>query len=173
MADGTGAYNRYFGRLADGTMKIRGVAARRDDTPPYVRSFQEGIFSLLEQAECAAELDDRAGDVHELFREAVSGLSSAAIADLVITRRVSRTEYKNRCIEGSAIRAYGMAGVAVEAGMEIGYVVRDGKRLIADPPWEATTADPAYYRVLLERAYEEVMPVFSWEKRGELRRGGG
>jgi hypothetical protein len=50
---------------------------------------------------------------------------------------VSRTEYRHRCIEGSAIRAYGMAGVAVEAGMEIGYVVRDGKRLIADPPWEA------------------------------------
>ncbi|MCQ1538481.1 type B DNA-directed DNA polymerase [Methanocalculus taiwanensis] len=166
MSDGTGAYNRYFGRLEDGTMKIRGVAARRGDTPPYIRRFQEEIFSVFERAECAAELPYLAGDVEELFHEAVSGLSSAAIADLVITRRVSRTEYKNRCIEGSAIRAYGMAGVAVEAGMEIGYVVRDGKRLVADPPWEAATADPAYYRVLLERAYEEVMPVFSWEKRG-------
>ncbi len=172
MADGTGAYNRYFGRLTDDTMKIRGVAARRGDTPPYVRSFQEGIFSVLERAECAAELDNLAGEVQELFNEAVSGLSSAAIADLVIRRRVSRTEYRHRCIEGSAIRAYGMAGVAVEAGMEIGYVVRDGKRLIADPPWEATKADPAYYRVLLERAYAEVMPVFS-TGRGDVRRRGG
>ncbi len=171
MADGTGAYNRYFGRLADGTMKVRGVAARRGDTPPYVRRFQEGIFAVFEKAECAVELPDLAGDVQELFNEAVSGLSSAAMEDLVITRRVSRTEYRHRCLEGSAIRAYGMAGVAVEAGMEIGYVVRDGKRLLADPPWEATRADPAYYRVLLERAYEEVMPVFSHEKGGGQRRG--
>ena len=45
--------------------------------------------------------------------------------------------------------------------MEIGYVVRDGRELIADPPWEAKRTDLAYYRVLLERAYEEVTPVFS------------
>ena len=168
MADGSGAYNRYFGCLTDGTMKIRGVAARRGDTPPYVRSFQEGVFSMLEQAESAAELDDCAEEVWELFNEAVSGLSSAAMEDLVINRRVSRTEYRHRCIEGSAIRAYGMAGVAVEAGMEIGYVVRDGKRLIADPPWEAGVADLQYYRVLLERALDEVAPVFSegvWGRR--------
>jgi len=171
MADGTGAYNRYFGRLADGGMKIRGVAARRGDTPPYVRRFQEGIFAVFEKAECAAELPELSGDVQELFNEAVSGLSSVAMEDLVITRRVSRTEYRHRCLEGSAIRAYGMAGVAVEAGMEIGYVVRDGKRLLADPPWEATGADPAYYRVLLERAYEEVMPVFSQGEGGGRRRG--
>jgi DNA polymerase I len=29
MADGTGAYNRYFGRLNTGEMKIRGAMARK------------------------------------------------------------------------------------------------------------------------------------------------
>jgi DNA polymerase I len=29
MSDGTGAYNRYFGRLNTGKMKIRGVMARK------------------------------------------------------------------------------------------------------------------------------------------------
>ncbi len=170
MADGTGAYNRYFGRFADGGMKIRGVFARRSDTPPYVRSFQEEIFSVLERAECAADLPGLVTEVQELHAEAVAGIETAAMEDLVISRRVSRTGYTRRCLEGSAVRAYGMAGVAVEAGMEIAYVVRDGKQLIVDPPWEAKTADRAYYRVLLDRAYEEVMPVFSQGKRDVRRR---
>jgi DNA polymerase I len=36
MSDGTGAYNRYFGRLDTGKMKIRGVLALKGDTPEYV-----------------------------------------------------------------------------------------------------------------------------------------
>ncbi|HEX7444774.1 MAG TPA: type B DNA-directed DNA polymerase, partial [Methanothrix sp.] len=36
MADGSGSYNRYFGRQDTGKMKIRGVAARKGDTPEYV-----------------------------------------------------------------------------------------------------------------------------------------
>ncbi|MBR1368494.1 hypothetical protein RJ53_02830 [Methanocalculus chunghsingensis] len=166
MADGTGAYNRYFGRLRGGGMKIRGVAARRRDTPPYVRSFQEGLFAILERAGSAGDLPGLAGEARRMLHDAIRGLPAAAMEDLVITRRVSRTEYTRRCLEASAIRAYGMAGVPVEAGMEIGYVVRDGKRLLVDPPWEATTADLQYYQVLLERALEEVAPVFS-PRRGD------
>ncbi|WP_292615591.1 MULTISPECIES: type B DNA-directed DNA polymerase [Methanocalculus] len=173
MADGTGAYNRYFGRLKEKGMKIRGVAARRRDVPPYVRSFQEEIFSLMEQAESSGELRQLAGRADEVYADAVRGIEMAATEDLVITRRVGRTRYKHRCIEGSALRAYGMAGVAVEAGMEIGYVVRDGKHLIADTPWEAKTADRAYYRVLLDRAYDEVKGVFSKGGTGDVRKRGG
>ncbi len=33
MADGSGAYNRYFGRLNTGKVKIRGVMTRKGDTP--------------------------------------------------------------------------------------------------------------------------------------------
>ncbi|MEN6442121.1 MAG: hypothetical protein ABFC71_00015 [Methanoregula sp.] len=40
MKDGFGAYNRYFGRLADGSVKARGIAARRHDTPAFIRTMQ-------------------------------------------------------------------------------------------------------------------------------------
>jgi DNA polymerase I len=36
MADGSGAYNRYFGRLDTGKMEIRGVMARKGDTPAWM-----------------------------------------------------------------------------------------------------------------------------------------
>lgn len=35
LADGFGAYNRYYGRLTDGSLKVRGIAARKHDTPEY------------------------------------------------------------------------------------------------------------------------------------------
>ena len=37
MSNGCGAYNRYFGRLNTGKMKIRGVMARKGETPEYVK----------------------------------------------------------------------------------------------------------------------------------------
>jgi DNA polymerase I len=47
MSDGTGAYNRYFGRLNTGKMKIRGVMARKGDTPEYVNKMQQEVFEVL------------------------------------------------------------------------------------------------------------------------------
>jgi DNA polymerase, archaea type len=46
MADGSGAYNRYFGRLDTGKMKIRGVMARKGDTPNYVSRMQQDLFNI-------------------------------------------------------------------------------------------------------------------------------
>jgi DNA polymerase, archaea type len=47
MADGLGAYNCYFGRLDKGKMKIRGVMARKGDTPGYVSKMQQELFEIL------------------------------------------------------------------------------------------------------------------------------
>ena len=47
MADGSGAYNRYFGRLDTGKMKIGGVMARKGDTPEYVNRMRKGVIRCL------------------------------------------------------------------------------------------------------------------------------
>ena len=44
MSDGGGAYNRYFGKLNTGKMKIRGVMDRKGDTPEYVNKMQQEVF---------------------------------------------------------------------------------------------------------------------------------
>ena len=56
MADGSGAYNRYFGRLNTGKMKIRGVMARKGDTPEYVRRMQQELFEVLAEARSLEEI---------------------------------------------------------------------------------------------------------------------
>ena len=50
MAYGSRSYNRYFGLLDSGKMKIRGVMAREGNTPDYVHSMpQECNPSQVEQ----------------------------------------------------------------------------------------------------------------------------
>ena len=54
--DGNGTYNRYFGRLNTGKMKIQGVTARKGDTPEYVNKMQQELFEVLAQARSLEEL---------------------------------------------------------------------------------------------------------------------
>jgi len=56
MSDGGGAYNRYFGRLNTGKMKIRGVMARKGDTPEYVNKMQQEVFEVLGEAKSLEDL---------------------------------------------------------------------------------------------------------------------
>jgi DNA polymerase I len=56
MSDGGEAYNRYSGRLNTGKMKIRGVMARRGDTPEYVNKMQQEVFEVLAEAKSLEEL---------------------------------------------------------------------------------------------------------------------
>lgn len=37
------------------------------------------------------------------------------------------------------------------------YLVRDEKRLIVDPSWDAKEIDTQYYKLLLDKAYEEIV----------------
>ena len=57
LADGFGAYNRYYGRQPDGSIKVRGLAARRHDTPDYVREMQRRMLAVMARAKTIAELE--------------------------------------------------------------------------------------------------------------------
>jgi DNA polymerase I len=72
MADRSGAYNRYFGRLDTGKMKIRGVMARKGDTPEYVRRMQQELFDVLAKAGSLDELrmiEPMAEEVREKYMQ--------------------------------------------------------------------------------------------------------
>jgi DNA polymerase I len=160
MNDGTGAYNRYFGKLSDGPMKLRGVMARRGDTPEYVRRMQEEILETMRKACSLEELRAREGmarEIHVCYRD---GLVHVDPESLVVRRRISQCTYERKCLEASAVEAYRKAGIALYPGMEIGYVVRDASTWNVAPSWEADSIDLRYYRTLLDRAWTEVAFVF-------------
>lgn len=155
LADGFGAYNRYYGRLADGSIKVRGIAARRHDTPGYVRRMQQEMLTSMAEARTRHELARKEQDLQRIYRTYCNGLASAPLQDMLIHRRISRLTYARRCIEGAAVQAYRQAGISVSPGMKIGYVVRDARAYLVDTEWNATDIDRAYYRKLLDNAWED------------------
>lgn len=141
-------------------MKVRGVAARRGDTPEYVRRMQQELFDVLAEAKNLEELPWLQPKALEIRRRYVEGLESVDVGELAIHRRVSRLSYSRRCAEAAAVRAYSSMGVSLAPGMEIGYVVKDASRWAVDPERDASTFDVQYYDELLRKAWDEIAFVF-------------
>lgn len=160
MADGFGAYNRYYGRLEGGGCKIRGIAARRGDTPPYIRKAQQRMLDLMGTAAGPRELAAIEDDVRTLYREAADGIRYADPREMAVRRQVGRSEYTRKCPEASAVRACRESGIAVSPGMEIAFVVQDAASCTVALEWTADHFDAAYYRALLERAWSEIRYCF-------------
>ena len=160
MADGSGAYNRYFGRLSTGKMKIRGVMARKGDTPEYVNKMQRELFEIIGQACSQEELQKIEPKAREVQRRYMDGLKGVDVQELAIHRRVSKLKYSHRCAEASAVQAHVNQGITLAPGMEIGYVVKDAKNWEVEPKRSASEFDAGYYGKLLEKAWGEVAFVF-------------
>jgi DNA polymerase I len=160
MADGSGAYNRYFGRLNTGKMKIRGVMARKGDTPEYVLRMQKELFEVLGEAKSREELRRVEPKAQRVYRRYLDELVEADVRELAIHRRVSRLSYSRRCAEASAVQAHLKQGISLAPGMEICYVVKDAKKWEVEPERTASEFDIGYYGKLLEKAWGEIAYVF-------------
>ena len=165
MADGSGAYNRYYGRMKDGSMKARGVAARRGDTPAYIRRVQKEMLDLLAQAQTLPEVAALAGPLRSLYREAREALPSADPSGMAVCRRISTLRYRHACPEASAVEACRAEGIDLSPGMEVRFVVTDARTWAVDLDGKATRFDTGYYAGLLRKAWEEI--IFAVEKAGE------
>jgi len=77
QAYGSGAYNRYFGRLDTGKIKIQGVMTCKGDTPEYVRRIQQELFEVLGQARSREELQRVEPQAREIARRYRDGLREA------------------------------------------------------------------------------------------------
>jgi DNA polymerase I len=160
LADGRGAYNRYFGRLSSGKVKIRGVMARRGDTPEYVRRMQQEIFELLAGTSSREEVLRDEPQALQIYEKYSDGLKDADVREMVIHRRVGKLNYARRCLEASALQAHKRLGLSLAPGMDMGYVVVDADGWKADAEENASQYDVAHYAGLIEKAWREVAVVF-------------
>jgi len=88
MSDGTGAYNRYFGRLNTGKMKIRGVMARKGDTPEYVHKMQQEVFEFLAEARSLKDLSGIESKAWGVYRKYMHELGAVDVKELAIHRSI-------------------------------------------------------------------------------------
>jgi DNA polymerase I len=160
LADGFGANNRYFGRMSSGKLKVRGVAARKRDTPEYIRRMQMEVFAKMGEARSIDELRRIKPQAQEIMDRYHRGLQGADPSEMVIHRRISKLNYEKRCVQASAIDAYRRRGVKVSPGMTVGFVVRDAGEWDVDTEWDASEFDLDYYGMLIDKAWDEAAFVF-------------
>ena len=66
---GVPVLNQYFGAYRDGKLKVRGIEARRHDTPAFFSKCQLEILELLAKADGVEEATAMVGECVEIFLE--------------------------------------------------------------------------------------------------------
>jgi DNA polymerase I len=121
---------------------------------------QKEVFEVLAEARSLEDLRKIEPKAREVYRRYLYKLVDADVKELVIHKRVSRLNYSRKCAEASAVQAH------MEQGNSIGSW--DGNRLRdqgcrkweVDPERTASKFDTAYYRGLLDKAWNELAFVF-------------
>ena len=161
-----GASNRYFGKYFDGELKVRGMAQRRADTPPWVTQAEQEILAELVAESDTARLQDHVLPALAITHRYVSALfaEQVPLEDLVTHKLLSREpdEYRGKSEAAKAARQLRVAGVDVRVGQRIPMVYVLGEKpgvcawgLSELPRWNRI--DKARYRDLLIRSIHQVL----------------
>jgi len=158
--------NRYFGVFQDGSVKHRGIEARRRDTPYWVKKMQVQVLTCLAQARSLEEVERYLPEARRMLAQAQQDLRNGLVPleELVLTQSLSR-EVEGYRVPSPAARAamqLQSAGLRSAAGQFLRFVfVRGPERVRA---WElgvdAKTVDVKRYLSLLERAGGEILRIF-------------
>ncbi len=121
--------NRYVGFYTSKEIKVRGIEVRRRDTPKLIKRMQGEMLEILGEAETIAEVKTLASAALAKAKEYVELLRSgkADPMELVIRRHISQeaSEYKNRSANAEVAKALDEAGMKLQPGESIEYVLLD------------------------------------------------
>jgi DNA polymerase elongation subunit (family B) len=168
---GVPVLNQYFGAYEDGRLKVRGIEARRHDTPAFLSKCQLEILELLARAGTVEEARAMVEECVGVFLGHARSLLEhrAPLGGLVFTRNLSRSpgEYANRSLTASVADQLVREGMELHAGEAVQYVITDyrsrspGRRAVpfelAD---ERTAYDAGRYVELLAEACSTVLKPF-------------
>lgn len=189
-----GALNRYYGcfdakpdkpnrsqpgqpadHLAAGTLKVRGVEFRQHSTPRIVQDAQRAYLETLAPAEDRAQLVallPRALDAPRPILERVRR-GEAALDELVFVNAVGRTleEYRANTLAHAAVKQLHRAGVRVEAGQSVRYVVLDrhakdhARRVVETRLMKGGERyDATFYEAQILRSIASLALPFGWDE---------
>jgi DNA polymerase-2 len=124
--------NRYFGAFEDGNkLKIRGIEARRHDTPPFFSKFQNELLEIMASGSTINEVIVLMPKVRDIFQKYVRLLKerNVPLEQLIFTKRLSKdySEYqiKRNTVESSAINLLHKEGKSLKAGELLRYIITD------------------------------------------------
>ena len=164
-----GVLNRYYGLKTDGKFKIRGIKIRQSSAPLFVKKLQHQLLEVIKSARNAQQFEKLLVRAKFIMNRYLRDLERGTIPlkDLFVTIRPSRgpDEYVSNTRQAIAARQLAAAGVKVEAGMKLSYLIIDASH--PDPSkrvkvTQLLTGNESYdyeeYRKLCIRAYEGIIP---------------
>jgi DNA polymerase-2 len=160
--------NRYFGIYKDGSHKIRGVEARRRDTPSWIVNAQLSLLGYLAAAQSADELPNRLPGAVSLLRKAWFDLQKGIVPleGLVASQRLSK-ELNDYRVPSPAARAaiqLQRIGKQVKQGQRVRFLYTRGDPGVyawdlPNPPSPATIDVRQYQKLLLRAANTVLQPL--------------
>lgn len=165
--------NRYFGVFQDGTIKVRGLDARRRDTPTWVANAQMALIEHLAQAPDAGLLAGYLPGAVELLRQALRQLRAGQVApeDLLVAQRLTRApeKYANPSPAAQAALQLRAAGKEPQPGQCVRFLFVYGKPSVWawDQPdrIDPRRIDSLVYRKLVLRSAADVFQPFGIDVR--------
>jgi DNA polymerase-2 len=162
--------NRYFGVYQTGDLKVRGIEARRHDTPLAFTRCQMEILSILAKADTIAEAQRKIPECTEVFLNHAESITRHDIpaSELAFTTNLSKApeEYTTMTVQHAAIKQLVGEGATLHAGEGIRYVItdykgKDSKRATPlDVVRDETKYDSERYIALLAETCSSVLEPF-------------
>jgi len=157
--------NRYFGVFQDGSVKVRGIEARRRDTAPFITETQMGVLEILAKAPDADGLKDVLPKAQAFVGKQLTALRKGQVPleKLLVSQRLTREvgEYSSPSPAARAVKQLQAAGRTVRPGQRVRFLFTHGRPGVQawDVPQspDPRTVDLPRYCTLFLRAVETVL----------------
>ena len=160
--------NRYFGVFQDGSAKMRGIAARRRDTPSFIVQTQIALLAELAQVARHSPVNSLLPRILALLRRQVSDLRAGRMPldQLLVAQKLSRelSEFRAPSPVARAAAQLQAIGRSTSPGERIRFLYTRGEPGVhawnlPQPP-HPTSVDVERYTELLLRAAAEMLGPF-------------
>ena len=162
--------NRYFGVFQDGSVKFRGIEARRGDMPPFITDTQIELVKILASAKSPVQLDYSIRRAELFLQQRVLQLRRGQIPlnQLVISQRLSRelSAYKSPSPAARALKQLQSIGQDKKPGQKVRFLytlTQEGVHAwdLPEKPLYSQIDTPEYEK-LLQRAVQTVFYPFAY-----------
>jgi DNA polymerase elongation subunit (family B) len=173
MHEGVPVLNRYYGVYEDGKIKIRGIEARRSDTPNFIRDAQIEMIKILGKAFDSKGFMDKLQEALNVVKSYADELNKGQVTveDLLIAKRLSMNpaDYAHHVFQAIAANQLWREGIEVSAGQTIKYLTTDAENKRPDRRVKAaqliykdTRYDKKKYLELLLSATANILSPFTY-----------
>ncbi|MDH5483302.1 MAG: hypothetical protein OEY22_10590 [Candidatus Bathyarchaeota archaeon] len=175
ILEGVPVLNRYYGLFENGQLKMRGIEARRSDTPHFICKAQIDMIKKLAEASSLQGFVDKIPEALAILKNYAEMLIKKHVDthDLLVTKRLSKSPsgYAHNVFQAIAAKQLEKTGFEVHSGQTIQYVITNANSKKPDQRisvMQLLRQDVKYdtqeYLNMLFSAGETLLGVFRYSK---------